>query len=310
MHCGMIGPLVVGPGWFIWPGENRRRGGSTGGRASRMRNEMCEEQTGTLESPRASLFYRIWKGAGASRGVVLLVHGLGEHSGRYRHVGGFLADHSLTVVAYDQRGHGLSSGETGLVERFSDFLDDLEWVVARVREWFPSLPLVLLGHSMGGLIVTAYVLEKPERPDFLVLSGPAIVPILDPSDRTIDPTRLSRDPAVWKAYLEDPLVLRERVRDELFERLADGLALLPGRAGEIDVPCLLIHGGDDALCSAEGARAYVEAMAGSDRTVLIYPGGRHEMFNEINREEVLEDLWEWIAQRLPARSVAATGDGS
>ncbi|RMF25091.1 MAG: alpha/beta hydrolase [Deltaproteobacteria bacterium] len=271
---------------------------------------MPTETSGELQTAEATLLYRQWRCEGAPRGVVLLVHGLGEHSGRYRHVGRFLAARSLVVFAYDQRGHGRSSGELGTVARFSDFLDDLEHVIRHLRAEFAGLPLVLVGHSMGGLVVTAYVLEKPLRPDLLVLSGPAIVPILDPTDRTIDPTRLSKDPAVWKAYLEDPLVLRERVKDELFERLADGLALLPGRAGEIDIPCLLIHGGDDALCSADGARAYVEAMASADCTVRVYPGGRHEMFNETNREQVLEDLWAWLRERLPGAAEAATAGGS
>ena len=119
-------------------------------------------------------------------------------------------------------------------------LDDLETFHRFVLERADGLPVLLLGHSMGGLIVTAYMLEKPLKPDFLILSGPAIVPLLDPNDRTIDPTRLSKDPAVWQAYLEDPLILRERVDPELFVRLGEGLRLLPGRAAEISVPLLLM----------------------------------------------------------------------
>ncbi len=251
------------------------------------------------------LFYRFWPPAGAARGGFLLVHGLGEHSGRYRHVGEFLAARGLSVLAYDHRGHGRSQGRRGWVERFADFLDDLECVHEQFASHLGELPLVLFGHSMGGLIVTAYLLERKRRPQLLVLSGPAIVPLLDPSDRTIDPTRLSKDPAVWREYLEDPLVLRERVTDELFERLAEGLALLPGRAGEIDVPCLLIHGAADPLCSAEGARAYVEGFGTGDITVRLYPDGRHEMLNETNKDEVLADLWNWLDQRLPRAREAA-----
>jgi len=124
------------------------------------------------------------------------------------------------------------------------------------------------------------------------------VPILDPSDRRIDPTRLSKDAEVQRAYMEDPLVLRERVTDELFMRLADGLAYLPGRAGELGLPTLLLHGGEDLLCSAEGAEAWLRASGVEDLTAKIYPGGRHEMFNETNRDEVLADLWEWMERRL------------
>ncbi len=269
---------------------------------------MLAEETRVIVRSGASLFCRRWRPSGSPRAALLLVHGLSEHSGRYRHVGEFLAGHGLDVFAYDQRGHGRSSGETGWVEHFSDFLDDLDGVHRWLLERTAGLPLFLLGHSMGGLIVTAYVLDKPLAPDYLILSGPAIVPILDPGDRTIDPTRLSRDPAVWKAYMEDPLVLRERVTDELFERLADGLARLPGRAAEIRMPWLLIHGGDDRLCSAEGARDYLASSSSSDRTVRIYQGGRHEMLNETNRGEVLTDLWQWIARHLDSRDRSEVGE--
>ena len=234
------------------------------------------------------------------RGVSLLVHGLGEHSGRYEHVGEFLARHGLFVYALDHQGHGKTEGRRGWVADFRHLLDDLETFHAHIAAEHPSLPLVLLGHSMGGLIATAYLLEKKRlRPDLVVLSGPAIVPLLDPNDRSIDPTRLSKEPSVWEAYLSDPLILRERVDPELFVRLFDGLALLPGRAHEIDMPVLLLHGGDDKLCSAEGARTYVEQSGSSDITVKIYPGGRHEMFNETEKEQVLADLWAWLDARLP-----------
>jgi len=246
------------------------------------------------------IFYRVWPALGQARGVMVLVHGMGEHSGRYRHVAGFLAERGVVVYALDQRGHGLTSGEKGTVGRFDDFLDDLALFHALAAREQPGLPLVLFGHSMGGLIVTAYLLERPLVPDHLVLSGPAIVPIFDTGDRSIDPTRLSRDPQAWRAYLEDPLVLRERVQEGLYVALAHGLGMLVGRAAEIRVPVLLIHGEADVLCSAQGARDYVEAFSCDDVTVLVYPQGRHEMLNEINREEVLADLWTWMQPRLRA----------
>src|SRR5690606_36795726 len=134
--------------------------------------------------------------------------------------------------------------------------------------------------SMGGLIVTPYLLERPLRPDLVVLSGPALLPVLDPGDETIDPTRLSRDPAAWEAYLEDPLILRERVQFGLFVAIAHGLQMIVGRAAAIDHPILLLHGSADRLCSAEGAREFVEASSSPDITIKIYEGGRHEMLNE------------------------------
>jgi alpha-beta hydrolase superfamily lysophospholipase len=232
--------------------------------------------------------------------VLLLVHGLGEHSGRYEHVGRYLAERGVTVYALDHQGHGASEGRRGWVADFQHLLDDVETMHRMVLEENADVPFVLLGHSMGGLIVTAYLLERKSlRLDYVVLSGPAIVPLLNPNDRTIDPTRLSKDPAVWEAYLSDPLILRERVDPQLFERLIEGLSLLPGRAREIDRPILLLHGDDDRLCSAEGASLYVAQTSSNDITIKRYPGGRHEMFNEIEKDAVLADLWAWLDARLP-----------
>jgi len=244
------------------------------------------------------IYLRRWRPSVPARASLVLSHGLGEHCGRYEHVARRLVESGVTVYGHDHQGHGKSGGTVGTVENFEDFLEDLATVIGRARSENEGKRLFLLGHSMGGLIATAYVLEKADKPDCLILSGPAIVPLMAAGERTIDATKLSRDPEMQKLYLTDPLVLRERVKDDLYGKLADGLALLPGRAGEISMPILLLHGGDDALCSAEGAEAYVRSTAGDDITVKIYPGGRHESFNEINREQVLEDLVSWVEARI------------
>lgn len=257
-------------------------------------------ETGSFESASGEdAFFRIWR-ASEPKGVLLLAHGIGEHSGRYDHVGSYLADRGISVYAIDHQGHGRSGGKRGWVSDISVFLDDLASLDAFMRLENEGLPTFLLGHSMGGLIATAYLLERPLKPDYAIFSGPAIVPILDPDAPAIDPTRLSRDPAVQDAYMMDPLILRERICDELYLRLADALVLIDGRASEIDVPILLIHGTADKLCSWEGAKAYVEATRSPDRTIKLYPEGRHESFNEVNREEVLADLWGWIEPRATA----------
>ncbi len=127
-----------------------------------------------------AMFLRRWPAATARpRACLVLAHGMGEHSGRYVHVARYLAERGVSVLAADHYGHGRSGGVTGSVERFDDFLDDLAWVVTRARADHPGLPLVLLGHSMGGLIATAYLIHRQQAaPDLAVLSGPAIVPLL------------------------------------------------------------------------------------------------------------------------------------
>ncbi len=242
------------------------------------------------------LYWQSWSPPGEPRATVLIVHGMSEHSGRYRPFAELLAGRGLRAEAYDHRGHGRSGGRRGWVARFEDLLDDLEFFVGRARR--NGGTLFMLAHSMGGLVATAYLLAGRPGPDRLVLSGPAIVPLIDGSDRTIDASRLTKDAALQKAYMEDPLILRDRVDPELFLRLFEGVVTLPGRAHEIDLPVLLVQGEDDPLCSAEGARDYVEGFSSTDKTVRIYPGGRHEMLNETNRAEVMEDLWQWIEARL------------
>lgn len=244
------------------------------------------------------IFRRSWLGQGPCRAAMVLAHGMSEHSGRYDPVARYLASRGVAVHSYDHRGHGRSGGALGTVESFAHFLDDLSTFHTLVHAEQPGLPLVLFGHSMGGLIAAAYVLEREPQPDLLVLSGPAIVPIVEPGGRRIDATRLSRCEVQQRAYMEDPLVLRERVQEELLYRLIDGVALLVGRAGEVKQPLLLIHGTDDRLCSAEGAHDWVRASSSPDVTVRLYPEGRHEMLNETNRDEVFADLWEWLDARI------------
>ena len=139
-----------------------------------------------------AIFRRAWVPQGPNRAVMVLAHGMSEHSGRYDHVGRFLAARGVAVHALDHRGHGRSGGEVGTVEDFDFYLDDLATFMTKVRGEHPSGPLILLGHSMGGLIVAAYLLQRKPQPDLVVLSGPAIVPILEPGGRRIDATRLRR----------------------------------------------------------------------------------------------------------------------
>lgn len=251
------------------------------------------------------IFRQAWLPEGPRRAVLVLAHGMSEYGGRYDPLGRFLASRGVAVHTLDHRGHGKSGGETGTVEAFSHYLDDLSAFLTLVRAEEPEGSLVLLGHSMGGLISTACVLEREPRPDLFVLSGPAIVPILEPGGRVIDATRLSRDPEQQRAYLDDPLILRDRVKEELFVHLAQGIGLLVGRAHEISMPVLLIHGAEDRLCSAEGAEMYVRASGSPDVTVNLYEGGRHEMFNETNRDEVFADLWAWLDARISPMAVSS-----
>ncbi|MCB0864651.1 MAG: lysophospholipase [Solirubrobacterales bacterium] len=240
--------------------------------------------------------------------LVLLVHGYGEHIGRYQHVAERLVAEGAVVVGPDHRGHGRSAGERALIERGEDLTDDLRLVAERAQAEHPGLPVVLIGHSMGGLIATRYAQEHGGELAALVLSAPIVggnpameaLLDLDPIPEVpIDPAGLSRDPAVGEAYAADPLIYHGPFLRPTLESLFEGAARA-AEAGPLPggLPTLWIHGTEDPLAPIEQAEAAFERLAGDDFRRRIYEGAAHEVFNETNREEVLDDVCEFIAATL------------
>jgi len=225
--------------------------------------------------------------------LVVLVHGYGEHIGRYEHVARALTERGSAVIGPDHVGHGRSEGEQALVEDFETVVDDLRKVVQQARG---ELPVVMVGHSMGGLIATRYAQRHREELAGLVLSGPAIGlgPVIEgwlaapepPSD-PIDVAVLSRDPAVGEAYAADPLVWHggwKRPTLEAFVAADEAIAAGPGFG---DLPLLYVHGAEDQLVPAVLARPFVERLAGPDSDLRLIDGARHEVFNELGQEETI-----------------------
>jgi alpha-beta hydrolase superfamily lysophospholipase len=223
--------------------------------------------------------------------LVVLVHGYGEHVGRYAHVAAALNARGSSVVGPDHRGHGRSPGEPALVEDFEPLVDDLRAVVQDARG---ALPVVMVGHSMGGLIAARYAQRFPEDLAGLVLSGPAVglSPVLagwldDPPSDPIDGAVLSRDPAVGEAYAADPLVYHggwKRPTIQAFIAADTAIADGPGLG---DLPLLYVHGGDDQLVPAGLAQPVVEKLAGPDSELVIIDGARHEVFNETDKDATI-----------------------
>jgi acylglycerol lipase len=251
------------------------------------------------------LHVRNWPPTGEPWATVLIVHGIGEHSGRYERTGRLLAEAGLDVHAFDLRGHGLSGGRRVYVRRWEDFLDDLEMRLRAVRE--PGRPLVLFGHSLGALIALTYACSDRPAPDLLVLSAPplgAAVPVwqrsLAPILSRLAPTlvlanpisgdQLAHDPAVGIAYFADPLVQPRstaRLGAELFKAMKRGRAGL----GRLHVPTLVIHGGADTLVPTAGSEP-LASIPGVERRVL--PNLRHETLNEPQGPEVVAGIVEWL----------------
>jgi alpha-beta hydrolase superfamily lysophospholipase len=241
------------------------------------------------------------------RFVVLLAHGYGEHAGRYAHVAERLVAEGAVVYAPDHLGHGRSDGERALIEDIEDVLADLEAVDRLARAEHSGLPVVLIGHSMGGVIATRYIQTRSPELRALVLSGPviggnsAMEPLLgmDPiPEIPIDPAVLSRDEEVGRAYADDALVYHGPFKKPTLEALFGAIHEIPEGPGLGTLPTLWIHGDEDALAPLEETRSTIERIRGETLEERIYPGARHEVFNETNRDEVIGDVITFVRREV------------
>jgi len=257
--------------------------------------------------------------AATPRGQVLLVHGLGEHAGRYAHVAAALHTRGWAVSGYDQRGHGRSEGARGVIAQADALMADLAAVVDAVRPRHPG-PLVLLGHSMGGAVAARFVAEalapRPaawSRPvDGLVLSSPALAARLSAFQRLqlaigerflpdlaqrngIDPQGLSHDEAMVAAYTADPLV-HDRISARLARFILDAGEQVRAAAPRWALPTLLMWGGADPVVDPAGSRAFAAAAPAGVLTAFEFDALRHEIFNETEREGVLMRLGQWLGR--------------
>lgn len=245
-------------------------------------------------------------------GVLLVSHGLGEHSGRYGTVVDAVGPDGWAVYGLDHRGHGRSGGRRAHLDRYDDWLADLDAFRRLVVARHPGRPVFLLGHSMGGQIALAYALEHQDGLRGLVLSAPAlastavpaaavavlrrlarVAPTLRPAG--IDPTMISKDPAVVAAYRADPLVHHGRPTLGLSAALFGQFGPLVERARELRLPLLVQHGSLDALADPSGTRRLEAAVGSPDRTVRWYAGLWHEIYQEPERAGPLADLRAWLA---------------
>lgn len=273
-----------------------------------VRTELCGTRDGLTQLQR-----RWWVDDGATpRSSVVVVHGIGEHSGRYDHVGRYLAARGHDVLAFDCRGFGQSGGRRGHVERFGEYLDDLEDLVVERRQL--GAPVVLVGHSLGGLMATTYAVSDRPQPDLLVLSAPALAaevprwqrvlaPILSRFaprffvKSEIDPELLSADRAVQRRYVDDPLRVpgaTARLGHEIFTTM-DVTTSTVESLDRLPTTTYVLHGSADELVppAASGPLAGLSGV-----TYRLWAGLRHECFNEIGNDDVLAEMAEWLDSTL------------
>jgi len=279
-------------------------------------------RTGTLTTrDNLRLFTQAWLPEHLAA-IVVVAHGYAEHSGRYLHVAEYLAAQGIATFALDQRGHGHSEGERALIGRLADCVGDLAQFIGQVRAEYPArqaqgrpAPLFVLGHSMGGAIALQYALTYPQSVNGLITSG-AFVQSAAPAPpwlrallrllswgaprlpvQPLEAALLSRDPAVVSAYDDDPMVYRGKVKARMLDVLLSAGPLVLAQAGRLTLPLLILHGGDDKIAAPEGSRR-LHALAGaSDKTLRIYQGFYHEILNEPERQQVLDDLTAWVVER-------------
>lgn len=257
------------------------------------------ERTTTFPGSEGDVFVRRWEPAGTPTAVVVIVHGYAEHGGRYAHVAEAFAAHGWATIAPDHLGHGRSAGERALIADFSHVVDDLHTTVELAEAAHPGVPIVMVGHSMGGLLTARFVQRSPDRLAGAAFLGAVLgdwpwarAVLAEPSlpEEPSDPDGMSRDPMTNRAYAEDPLVYHGGYKRPL---LVSEVATLDAFRAEIDrirIPVACLHGSADPFVPAGPTVQAVVDMASTDTLIRIYPGAKHELVNETNRAEVLADL--------------------
>lgn len=274
-------------------------------------------QEGTFMGPGdISIYHQSWMPEGESKAKLLIVHGLAEHSGRYSNLVNHFVPLGYTVYGVDLPGHGRSEGKRVYVKRFEDYMDVLDTYLDMIRKSDPDRPVFLIGHSMGGLIGALFLVDHQEQLAGAVISGPLIKTVGEISGATIfigkvlsallpglgimqlDANGVSRDPAVVEAYVRDSLVYTGKITSRLAAELIKAAQSVPQKAAGITLPILILQGGADRLVDPEGARALHDMVSSTDKTIKVYEGLCHEVFNEPEHEEVIKEVQEWIEGRV------------
>ena len=263
-----------------------------------------------------NLYYQCWLPADEPKVILLVVHGLAEHSGRYSNLVNYFVPRGYGVYGYDQRGHGKSDGLRGYVDRFSYFVDDLDIFLRLVHSRHHDVKTFLVGHSIGGTIATAYAILHQDEFDGLILTGATLSTPTDVAASSIfaarilslilpkvglyviDAEGISRDKSVVNAYVHDPLVYRGKIRARLGVEFIEAMGTVKRQISEIHLPILVMHGAADRLSDPKGSAMLYQKASSADKLLKVYEGYYHEIFNEPGREQVLADVESWLKAHI------------
>ena len=260
----------------------------------------------------ASIYHQAWLPEEDAKAVLLIVHGLGEHGGRYMNVVNALVPLGYAVYAPDHLGHGKSEGEREVIERFADYTDTLTTFLTLVKGTHAGLPIFLFGHSMGGLIASIYLLDHQAEFRGAIISAPAVkigegipaatilmgrvLSVLAPKMGVLalDAGAISRDPEVVSAYVDDPLVFHGKTPARLAAEMLKAMQRVTAEVGRIRLPLIVIQGSEDRLVDPGGAQMLYDEAGSQDKTLRVYEGMFHEVCNEPECALVLDDIAGWL----------------
>jgi alpha-beta hydrolase superfamily lysophospholipase len=264
----------------------------------------------------ANIYFQSWSPEGEPRAILLIIHGLAEHSGRYMNLVNHFVPLGYGVYGIDHLGHGRSDGTRVFVERFEDYTNTLKVYFDMIRRWQPRKSVFLVGHSMGGLISAVYLLDHQAELTGAVLSGAAvkvpsnITPVILYVGKILsalmpkfgllglDADGICRDPAVVRAYVSDPLVYTGKTTARLAAEMLKAMQYVSAEASRITLPIMMVQGSADRLVDPAGSQMLYEAVSSADKEIRIYDGFYHEVFNEPEHDKVLRDIEIWLEAHL------------
>ena len=274
-------------------------------------NEQTFEGVGGLK-----IATRSWQPEGSVRGIMILVHGFNSHSGYFAWPAEQFAGDGFAVYALDHRGRGKSEGERWYVEKFSDYLGDVDKLVGIARSENPGVPVYMLGHSVGGVITSSYVFEHQQEIEGFICESwaydvglPNLVQLAFEGVARLAPHLplyslkneiFSRDPIVVAQMDNDPLIKNEKQPAETASEVLKAAARLKENMPNIKVPVFIIHGTDDKATLPRGSQYFYDNVGSEDKTLKLYEGGYHDLLNDIDKETVMADILAWVNERVPA----------